>query len=57
MLLEKELTGTISDKTMGIHIIVMCLLFVTPIVICVVGWDMVYDFLSTGKTKRKEIKN
>lgn len=56
MLLEKELTGTISDKTMGIHIIVVGLLLVTPIVICVVGWDMVYDFLSTGKTKCKEIK-
>lgn len=56
MLLEKELTGTLSDKTLGIHIVVICLFIVPPPVICVVGWDMVYDFLSTGKNKRKEIK-
>lgn len=55
--LEKHLTGLLSDKTMGIHIAVVCLLIVPPVVICVTGWDMVYSFLTRGnKNKRKAIK-
>lgn len=54
--LEKHLTGSFSDKTMAIHIILMGLLIITPIVICVVGWDMVYDRLTTRKNKHEKIK-
>lgn len=55
--LEKHLTGSLADKTMGIHIAVVCLLIVPPVVICVTGWDMVYSFLTRGnKKKRKAIK-
>ena len=56
MLLEKQFTGTISDKSLGIYIVVVGLLIVTPVVICVVGWDMVYDRLSISKNKRIKIK-
>lgn len=56
MLLEKQFTGTISDKSLGIYIVVVCLLIVPPVVICVVGWDMVYDRLSIGKNKKIKIK-
>ena len=56
MWLEKHLTGSFSDKTMAIHIILICLLIIPPIVICVVGWDMVYDRLTTRKNKREKIK-
>ena len=56
MLLEKQFTGTISDKSLEIYIVVVCLLIVPPVVICVVGWDMVYDRLSIGKNKRIKIK-
>ena len=56
MLLEKHFTGTVSDKSLGIYIVVVCLLIVPPVVICVVGWDMVYDRLSTGKNKRIKVK-
>ena len=55
--LEKHLTGSLSDKTIGINIAVICLLIVPPVVICVTGWDMVYSFLTRGnKKKRKAIK-
>ena len=56
MLLEKHFTGTVSDKSLGIYIVVVCLLIVPPVVICVVGWNMVYERLSTGKKKRIKIK-
>ena len=56
MLLEKQFTGTVSDKSLGIYIVVVCLLIVPPVVICVVGWDMVYDRLSIGKNKRIKVK-
>ena len=56
VLLEKHFTGTVSDKSLGIYIVVVCLLIVPPVVICVVGWDMVYERLSTGKNKRIIIK-
>lgn len=56
MLLEKHFTGIVSDKSLGIYIIVVCLLIVPPVVICVVGWDMVYDRLSMKKNKREKIK-
>ena len=55
--LEKHFKGALSDKTMGIHIAVVCLLIVPPVVICVVGWDSVYSYLTkANKRKRKEIK-
>ena len=56
MLLEKQFTGTVSDKSLGIYIVVVCLLIVPPVVICVVGWDMVYDRLSISKKKKIKIK-
>ena len=56
MLLEKHFTGTVSDKSLGIYIVIVCLLIVPPVVICVVGWDMVYDRLSMKKNKREKIK-
>ena len=56
MFLEKHFTGTVSDKSLGIYIVVVCLLIVPPVVICVVGWDMVYDRLSIGKKKRIKVK-
>ena len=56
MLLEKHFSGTVSDKSLGIYIVVICLLIVPPIVICIVGWDMVYDRLSMKKNKREKIK-
>ena len=56
MLLEKRFTGTVSDKSLGIYIVVVCLLIVPPVVICVVGWDMVYDRLSISKNKKIKIK-
>ena len=56
MLLEKHFTGTVSDKSLGIYIVVVCLLIIPPVAICVVGWDMVYDRLLIGKNKRTKIK-
>ena len=56
MLLEKHFTGTVSDKSLGIYIVVVCLLIIPPVAICLVGWDMVYDRLLIGKNKRTKIK-
>lgn len=57
MKLENSINGNLSDKTLVIHIAVMCLLIVPPAVFGVVGWDMVYDFLTRcNKKKRERIK-
>ena len=57
MLLEKQFTGSVSEKSLGIYLVVVCLLIVPPVVICVVGWDMVYDRLSMKKNKKEKIIN
>lgn len=57
MKLENSINGTLSIKTLEIHITVMCLLIVPPAVIGVVCWDRVYDFLTRcSKKKRERIK-
>ena len=56
MLLEKRLTGTVSEKTLGIYIVVVCLLIIPPVVRCVLGWDTFYERLSMKKNKRVKIK-
>ena len=55
--LEKNNKGTISEKSLSIYITLMVLLIVPPLVITVVGWDMVYDkLIRTKRNKNSKIK-
>lgn len=57
MKLEKKINGSLSDKTMGIHIICYGFLVVPPIVVSVLGWDWVYSILTReNRNRRREIK-
>lgn len=53
----KNVNGDVGDKVLAITVVSLCLFIVPPIVICVVGWDMVYSFLTREKKYvRKRIK-
>jgi len=57
MKIEKNLTGSISDKSMGIHIICLSILFVPLAVISALDWDLIYSFLTKeNRNKRRKYK-
>lgn len=57
MKLEFNLNGKLSDKTMGVHIAVICLILVPVFVITALNWDGIYSMLNrSNKEQRKKIK-
>ena len=57
MKLEKSITGSISDKSIGIYVIAVCLLYVPPVVISVLNWNFVYLVLTKEyKRERRKLK-